>query len=714
MSLCVVFIKKTNSNLRGRRGLLLNLQAPAVGFSGKKPKPQTMHRKAKIYLPPLLLAAAAAAAAFHCLNMAAGKESSDIPSFSRLEAKRGRLALEAASADMLYSLEGEWEHYPGQLLGPSAFGTAEQGADSPPEFLRIPHKLPGNGKLQYGTLRLIVQAPAPLEHYTLSSGLVYSASKAWVNGNPAWQNGEVAASTTEYAPLVRRSVVQLPASNRLELIVQYSNLDLNAAGIAEPPQLGTPAAHLGHRQAFEFVNAVLLGVTFSLLLYNLFSLAFDPRRAANQWLLLLSACIFLKILLQFSTAHFQEMFLVSDLTAAFALNFAVYYGIVGSGFLVMQAMLPNLFNYHVRNLLLVIFPVLYFRLAALKPYQYYRDIDLAHATAVFLIAWIIIRSFTSPRGRIRFKAEVSIGFALLAATCIPAIVAHARLSPAAMILENITYLNVVFVVTYLRSMHLKVSNDRIKDEIKKRRHAYTQLVKMVYPHQLRLIQDGKSLEETLPTGSQEDCCVICFDIVESSKIPDGRALMSEIFSECFALMTADYDDKSITAAAYRINEVGDGFFCSIGFPFRTGREASNVEVAWALARGFLDTVESVNRRRAGMAPVKCSIGIACGELAGFFTAGNIKRYDMYGEAIVLSTRYENMRKVISTALTGGRDDHHVIVLQSKVAERLPQSELSSLHKVFLPALNMKVRNDEQADALYCLYVPCAQQAARAG
>ena len=69
------------------------------------------------------------------------------------------------------------------------------------------------------------------------------------------------------------------------------------------------------------------------------------------------------------------------------------------------------------------------------------------------------------------------------------------------------------------------------------RHAFIQMKKMIYPHQLQQIRGGKSLEETMPV-TQKIGCVVAFDIVGSSKIKHVlvKDFLRSVFQRCYEEM----------------------------------------------------------------------------------------------------------------------------------------------------------------------------------
>ena len=182
---------------------------------------------------------------------------------------------------------------------------------------------------------------------------------------------------------------------------------------------------------------------------------------------------------------------------------------------------------------------------------------------------------------------------------------------------------------------------------KEKAHAFEQLTKLVYPHQVERVQAGYAIEETMPIG-RGSAYVLCFDIVDSSTImhENFRTSKDSIFTECYDLMMGGYSRNPLSSRAFRIKEMGDGFLCSVGFPFRSSSAQSGADSALDLARRFQTLVSSRIRELNYHRPIHCSIGIAYGQVEGFFPSSGLKLYDLWGPAIVLASRYEQLRKVI--------------------------------------------------------------------
>lgn len=233
-------------------------------------------------------------------------------------------------------------------------------------------------------------------------------------------------------------------------------------------------------------------------------------------------------------------------------------------------------------------------------------------------------------------------------------------------------------------------------ETQKRRHAFSQLEKMVYPHQIEQMKRGDILETTMPHASG-DAVVICLDIIAStsSQIHNLSNFLRRFFDRCEQLMGADYEGETLSASGFRIKEMGDGFLCAVGFPFATPPGRSSNEVAIQLALGFLEAFDQEFSQTVSAQRTYCSLGIAQGPIQGFFTVSGIRSYELFGDSIILATRYESLRKQWPPDRKG-----HMVTLQNRFFESLPAhyKQFFVCHK--LGPGTGAIRNDAEADAFY--------------
>lgn len=240
--------------------------------------------------------------------------------------------------------------------------------------------------------------------------------------------------------------------------------------------------------------------------------------------------------------------------------------------------------------------------------------------------------------------------------------------------------------------------DRLLNEIKAKQHSYGQLEKVFYPHQLEQIQQGRILEETMPEGEAE-AAVIAFDVAASSQIQDPRVkdFLHNVMKACELEMIANYQAETLSSDAYRVKEMGDGFLCSIGFPFKSVRPDNPNLGAWELCLRFLKAFHQVEKAFAYREPIYCGMGLAVDKIEAYFPSAGARQYDLYGRSIVLATRYESYRKMLFEQIgTKGS----VIIVQEAVYNSLPENQQAELTRFDLKTSKYKIRDDFQAESLY--------------
>ncbi|MDQ3230655.1 MAG: adenylate/guanylate cyclase domain-containing protein [Pseudobdellovibrionaceae bacterium] len=251
------------------------------------------------------------------------------------------------------------------------------------------------------------------------------------------------------------------------------------------------------------------------------------------------------------------------------------------------------------------------------------------------------------------------------------------------------------VILFSIATSLKLNNKFAKQK-KENDHVLQQLQKIVYPHQLQKIREGSSLEQTMPTGKTE-ACVMAFDIIGSSRIQHEKVkdFVERAIELCIANMYERYDAERLAADAYRIKVVGDGFLCSIGFPFRTPDSIPVGEAAVRLAMRMVQTFSQVEKEFNYHEPIYCAIGLAHGSIEAYYPQIGTKEYDLYGSAIVLATRYEQLRKQLFSP-----ENANYIILHERVYETLGQDLQGSFACIDLVKRQIRVRDDDQAHRVY--------------
>ncbi|NRA68057.1 MAG: hypothetical protein HRU19_26480 [Pseudobacteriovorax sp.] len=236
---------------------------------------------------------------------------------------------------------------------------------------------------------------------------------------------------------------------------------------------------------------------------------------------------------------------------------------------------------------------------------------------------------------------------------------------------------------------------RANREAEEKDHAYNQFKKIIYPHQINLVKKGAALESTMPTHPGEGI-VMCFDIVGSSLLHHSnlKEFFSSVIKDCTSLLTQEYCPEELSATGYRIKELGDGFLCSIGYPFEIPQGMHAEDLSCELAYQFIQKLNDNVSLYDFAFPVHCCIGIAKGSLQGLYPRTGALEYDLFGRGIILANRYESMRKQLFDQINS-----HIIIMQDGIFENL-SAKFQRDFKVYTLNHDLRVRDDQHADRLY--------------
>ncbi|SMF73820.1 7TM diverse intracellular signaling domain-containing protein [Pseudobacteriovorax antillogorgiicola] len=231
-------------------------------------------------------------------------------------------------------------------------------------------------------------------------------------------------------------------------------------------------------------------------------------------------------------------------------------------------------------------------------------------------------------------------------------------------------------------------------------HSYRQLEKVFYPHQIRLIKEGGTVEKTMPT-SPGKACVICFDIVNSSQIRHERSkqFFRAVLLGCHQELLEGYDDRKLRSRGFRVKEMGDGFLCSVGYPFQVP-EGGSSEQALKLCLDFYKIFEEEAKKLDYIDEINCSMGVVLGPVQGLYTQHPPIQYDLEGSALVLATRYEAARKIDLDPIDLFKGS--TITVQETVFLSLPEPLRQEFTEVALTRPQAQKLDDPDAVSLYVL------------
>ena len=216
-------------------------------------------------------------------------------------------------------LDGEWDFYWHQLLGPDDFyrETSKQ-----PLSVRVPapwndavlsgEALPGFG---YGTYRLVVYTPKVDEPLALRFAAPRTAHRLWVNGRLLSAAGTVSDQPeTAQARYYNRIIPVKDEAGVLEIVLQVSNYLHSKGGLRRSIELGD-AARL--RQEFDISNSASLAMFGVFLTLGISNFAFFLTRRRERAALFFALFMFLTALrtvtVEKTTGTLMALLLAPDL-----------------------------------------------------------------------------------------------------------------------------------------------------------------------------------------------------------------------------------------------------------------------------------------------------------------------------------------------------------------------------------------------------------------
>ena len=347
-------------------------------------------------------------------------------------------------------------------------------------------------------------------------------------------------------------------------VYYFHNLTVEAAGRFNFGHLESRKSFLSEVESSSLIHGAVFGIAFILSIYNLamflvfrkiyflfycfYTIGVGGIFAITSGYLYWESNIFFPISL--SAIYFGLAFIIHSLELKKQAPLLYKMGLA-LAFLIMPIWLYCFYNKHSIHFLSLQGPFIIYPLIA----SIYRYTQGHHAALLYICGYLVftIGSIISALNNYFFQIPLLGWFSLFG------------------------WIAEIAFFSFAIALKVRISE---KTAVKKSLHAFDQLSKIVYPHQINQIKNNIPLEETMPIH-QAEACVICFDIVGSSSIRhiQTRKFMEELFYQCGQVMSENYDSESLTSNAFRIKEMGDGFLCSVGYPFASpGENAANEAV----------------------------------------------------------------------------------------------------------------------------------------
>jgi class 3 adenylate cyclase len=488
------------------------------------------------------------------------------------------------------------------------------------------------------------------------------------------------------------TVLSLEGSLSYDIIIQVSNFLHARGGIFAPPIFGAYKTLLREESRRLTTESVIIGTFLAIGIYHLILFAIRRQRLVFYFAM---ACMAIAVRISFTNSMPIRTYLELDYATSVRIEYFSLYLMNPFLELYLANMFAREYPWRIFKFRLVCFAAVL--LTAAMPIYYMtwllKFCHMSHILGILICVYTVTRAKMNGRlgSRVIFHGILVFSVFLLWDVYI-----SLQSGLTSSYLFHWGFL--VFILSQsgaIAQAYDDTFNKLVATEAAKH-HSLEQLAKVFFPHQIAAIRQNKQLEDTMPTNPGQGC-VISFDIVASSRIKHIKAkeFFRKVFARCNQTMAEGYDGINLKARAYRIKEMGDGFLCSIGYPFQSLTD-NPAHDAIDLARDFARILEEESTMLHANAPVACGIGIALGPLTGFFPESGTKEYDIYGQAIMLATRYENLRKTLfESEVTGS-----IIIIQEQVYQSLDPQHREGFVAMDLRESGFTVRDDPSATHLY--------------
>lgn len=582
------------------------------------------------------------------------------------------------------ALMGDWIFYPSQLLGP--------GELPPASTLReVPGVWSSDTGLNYGTYKLNITMGK-----TRKVGLIVprytSSCRIFVNGQIIFEGGTVSTTPATTQPARQIAVLPLEPAMNYEIIIQVSNYLHARGGLFAPPIFGDYKVLVKEENRRVITEAVIAGGFLAIGVYHL--ILFGIRRQRLVFFFGM-ACLAIAVRIAFTNSMPIRSYIDLDYTTSVRIEYVSLFLLNPLIELYLARMFKNeypwiLFKFRLFCFAAVLATTL---LPIYSMTHVLRYCHMSHIMGILICVYTVTRAKVNGRLGSSLIASGIVIFAVFLLWDVY-VSLHAGLTSTYIFhwgfLIFILSQSGAIAQAYDDTFHKLLASEAEKH------HSLEQLAKVFFPHQIAAIRQNRQLEETMPTIPGQGC-VISFDIVASSRIKHIKAkdFFRKVFARCNQAIGEGYDGINLKSRAYRIKEMGDGFLCSIGYPFQSMTD-NPAHDAIDLAKDFIRILAEESAMLHTATPVACGIGIALGPMTGFFPESGTKEYDIYGLPIVLATRYESLRKSLFEADLSGS----IIIIQELVYQSLDPS-----HREGFVAMNLKesgfvVRDDPAATHVY--------------
>lgn len=205
-----------------------------------------------------------------------------------------------------------------------------------------------------------------------------------------------------------------------------------------------------------------------------------------------------------------------------------------------------------------------------------------------------------------------------------------------------------------------------------------------------------------------------FDVQKSSEIRHEKTqeFFEGVFQAFLQICMKGYEHNPLRSKAFRLKETGDGFISAVGYPFLPIESRSLADSAVSTALEMFEAFNREVKRFNYSRPIKAAMGLAYNAVQGTFQSGGIRSYDLFGDALIQASKYEELRKqplvwniLCEHAARMGLKDFNILIVQEVVYNSLSPSfrdlfvELDLDSDVFTQS-NFQLMYDNDARFIY--------------
>ncbi len=302
------------------------------------------------------------------------------------QVKNGRVDLrDIQFSDNVIELRGDWKFY---------WATFEKSSHhylDPDCTIIVPGSWSKHKKypvLGYGTYQLCIDLKSGQQPLAISFPVINSAYAIWINGKLSAEVGSLKVAAGQYKPSLQNSIVQLPDTSHVDVLIEVANFSYFSGGIVSVPLIGRTETLFQRRNQENGILNFLAGCLFAIFISQFALFIFYPRGKPYLWLSIICLIIALRsLIVHGGSLMLPELFPGIPTEIWKKIEFA---GVYGLGALVA------LYTYHlyvkvapkIPVYLLTSCSLMLIIIVLITPQHYYGTLlDLAHLAAIAGIAY---------------------------------------------------------------------------------------------------------------------------------------------------------------------------------------------------------------------------------------------------------------------------------------------------------------------------------------